>query len=409
MVDDTARSADSALERLFYRTDRVPFVYWREFTGAKTTVAIVAAVAVLTFLTGLSTMSQPDVAFDGPIAGVVPEPVLLQFTAVLLAFVVGGLVVGLGRRKRLAWHLTLLAVPLTALLPLATFRPIDVPLLALVAIAVPLLIANRSAFDQRIELTSLQVAALSSFVGVLVYGTTGSYAMREQFLELETWGDAIYYVIVTIATVGYGDITPTTVEAKWFSLSIILFGTGAFTAIVGTFVAPAIEKRMATALGNMTPSELTLLEDHVLVLGYSDLSELVLEELGDVDVVVVTANEDAAADLDDRDVNVLTDDPAIEETLEAARIGDARGVVVATYDDARDALAVLAARNANPDVRIVAAASDRRHADKLLAVGADDVVSPVEIGGRLLGQSVLDEANGDGPMTDDDAPAREPT
>jgi voltage-gated potassium channel len=89
-----------------------------------------------------------------------------------------------------------------------------------------------------------------------------------------------------------------------------------------------------------------------------------------------------------------------------ARIDAARGVVVATDDDARDALAVVAARQANPDVRIVAAATDQKHADKLKTVGADTVISPAVIGGRLLGQSVLGEADALGGLAhdgDDDA------
>jgi voltage-gated potassium channel len=131
-----------------------------------------------------------------------------------------------------------------------------------------------------------------------------------------------------------------------------------------------------------------------LVLGHGELTEPLLDELAaTADVVVVTPDADAASALDDRDddVNVLTADPTDEEPLLDARIDAARGVVVATDDDARDALAVVAARQANPEVRIVAAATDQRHVDKLEAVGADTVVSPAVIGGRLLGQSVLEE------------------
>jgi voltage-gated potassium channel len=152
----------------------------------------------------------------------------------------------------------------------------------------------------------------------------------------------------------------------------------------------------------MTASELTLLEDHVLVLGNGELTEPLLDELdATTDVVVVTPDADAASALDERDVNVLTADPTDEGPLLDARIDAARGVVVATDDDARDALAVVAARQANPDVRIVAAATDQKHADKLEAVGADTVISPAVIGGRLLGRSVLGEADALGGLGDD--------
>jgi voltage-gated potassium channel len=72
--------------------------------------------------------------------------------------------------------------------------------------------------------------------------------------------------------------------------------------------------------------------------------------------------------------------------------------------DARDTLAVIAARQANPNVRIVAAATDQRHVETLEGVGADEVISPAVIGGRLLGRSVLGES--DGPFdADDEGPA----
>ncbi len=403
MSGDTTPPSDTALERLFYHGEKVRLVYWREFSGAKTAVLLTSLVAVLAFVTGLSNLSR-EVRYDGPLAAVIPgDPGFVQFTGVLLAFVLAGLVFGLQRRKRLAWYLTLLTLPLVTLLPLTTFQTTDVPLLVLLAVAVPLLFVNRSAFDQRIELSSLQIASLSSVLGVGLYGTVGSYVLREQFGELETWGDAVYYVIVTVATVGYGDITPLTTEAKWFSLSVIVFGTGAFTVAIGALIVPAIEKRMAAAFGNMTPSELSLLEDHVLVLGYGDITESLLEELADeTDVVVVTPDSDRASALDDRDVNVLTDDPTDESVLEAARIDDASGVVVATRDDARDVLTILAARKANPEVRIVAAANDRRHVDKLEQVGADEVISPMEIGGRLLGRSILDGGSALSPLEDEE-------
>jgi voltage-gated potassium channel len=289
-----------------------------------------------------------------------------------------------------------LVLPLLALLPLTTLLATDIPLLVLVIVTEPLLLWNRDRFDQSLDLSPLQIASLSSIFGVVAYGAVGSYALRNQFVDLQTVGDSIYFVIVTIATVGYGDITPLSPEAKWFTLSVIIFGTGAFTAAIGAIIVPAIESRMAAAFGNMTASELTLLEDHVLVLGYGDITESLLEELQDrADLVVVTPDSDVASRLNDEEINVLTDDPTDEDVLMDARIDAARGAVVATRDDARDVLSVLAARETNPDIRIVAAANRAKHADKLKRVGADEVVSPMSIAGRLLGQSVLGESTPD--------------
>ncbi|MFW6152945.1 MAG: NAD-binding protein, partial [Halobacteriota archaeon] len=180
---------------------------------------------------------------------------------------------------------------------------------------------------------------------------------------------------------------------KLFTLSFIIFGTAAFTAAIGSLLIPAIESRMAAAVGNMTPSELKLLEDHVLVLGYGDLTEPVIAELeGQVDLVVVTPDASDATMLRDRGISVLTADPTDTESLREANIELARGVVVATEDDAQDVLAIIAVEQTNPDVFVVAAANRRQHVDKLRLVGADEVISPTVITGQVIGRSVLEGA-----------------
>jgi len=393
VADSSGGPAERAFEELFYTHERVSFVDWDEVSGGRPAVVLTAIIAVLAFVTGLSNLSQQSVALNGPLATLLPMAEgFARFGGVLFSFPLGPAVIGLRRRKRLAWRSALVLLPALALLPLTTLRTTDLPLLLVILVTVPLLVRNRNEFDQPVDLSPLQIASLSTILGVVVYGTVGSYGLRDQFLELDGWGDAMYYVVVTIATVGYGDITPTTPEAKWFSLSVILLGTGAFTIAVGALVGPAIESRMATAFGNMTASELTLLEDHVVVLGYGDITEPLLDSLPDeTDTVVVTPDTDVASSLDAESINVLTGDPTDESVVRDAQVETARGVVVGSHDDARDALAVLAARNVDPDVRVVAAANEEKHVEKLSAVGADRVINPPTIGGRLLSESVIDE------------------
>ena len=405
VVDSQDGSGERPFERMFYPVDRVPFVEWREFSGAKPTVALVAAVTVLAFVTGLSNLSQPQLVVDGPLGTVVPGArVFVRFAGVLFAFPLALVTFGLSRRRRVAWIAAFGLVPLLSVFPFLTGRPTEIPLFFLVVVTVPMLVTNRREFDTALALSSLQIASLTSILGVVLYGTVGSYGLREQFIELDGWGDAFYYVIVTIATVGYGDITPRTTEAELFSLSVILLGTGAFTVAIGALVGPAIESRMASAFGTMTASELALLENHVVVLGYGDVTESFLDHIdADTDLVVVTEDTDAAARLSDAGIEVLTDDPTDEAALADVRLDAARGVAVASDDDATNVLAVLAARNVNPGVRIVAVANGDTHVEKLDTVGADEVIDLRSIGGQLLGATVLDagsDADGAAPTID---------
>ncbi|MFB6307717.1 MAG: NAD-binding protein, partial [Haloarculaceae archaeon] len=207
--------------------------------------------------------------------------------------------------------------------------------------------------------------------------------------------DALYFAIVTSSTVGYGDAAPMpqSQSARLFTMSVVVLGTASFALALGTVLGPAIQSRISKALGTMTDTHLELLEDHVLVLGYGDLTEPILEELqGAVEFVVITPDPDKAAILQQRDIEVLTADPSDEDPLERAGLADAQAVVAATNDDARDALSILTANQLNPDIRIVAAATDRENVEKLRRAGADTVISPAAIGGHLIVQSALGQA-----------------
>ena len=392
MAPETPRgTVDAALEELFEHAERVRFVHWEAFSGARTTVLLVGSLAVLSFIAGLSALSQETVQATGPLAGFVPgADVVVRLYGVLFAFLLGGLTVGMHRRIRVAWYGAMVAIPLIAGLPLVTAAATDVPLLALALVAYPMVVYNRGVFDRSMDLSPFQIVAIAAFVGAQVYGTVGAFVLREEYNGIETVTDAFYYIVVTGTTVGYGDATPATQLTKLFTLSVIVLTTGAFTIAVGSLLVPAIESRISSAFGNMTASELRLLEDHVIVLGHDELTEPLLDELREsAAVVVVTTDTDAVAALRDDDVSVLTADPTDKSSLVDAGIGRAAGVVVATESDAENVLAVLAARQVNPDVRIVAAAHDQIHVDKLEGVGADDVISPTIIGGQILGQSVI--------------------
>jgi voltage-gated potassium channel len=172
---------------------------------------------------------------------------------------------------------------------------------------------------------------------------------------------------------------------------VVLLGTASFAIALGALLGPALEARFARVLGQMTDSDLELLEDHVLVLGYGDLTEPIVAELrdGDVDFVVVSPDQSRTAELTEREIPVIIADPSDDEPLHRARIEDARAIVVATNNDAQDALAILTARQLAPDTRIVAGATDRENEPKLNRAGADTVISPSVLGGRLLLRSAL--------------------
>jgi voltage-gated potassium channel len=363
--------------------------------GPRAAVTLAALVAVLSVVTGILNIGTTSVS--GPLAAFIPPAVqrTVGFTGALTGFLMLASVAGLRRGLRVAWISTLVLLPVTAIQGLAATSIQSYPLVGLSVLSVLVLLRNRKVFDREMDLSTTQLAALAAIVGAQVYGTVGTYALREEFTNVETLTDAFYYTLVTASTVGYGDVSPVggSDRATLFAMSVIVVGTASFAVALGTLLTPAIEARLATALGNMSDSQLDLLDDHLVVVGVGDLTAPILEEIAELgeQFVVVTRDPDRAAKLRERGYEVITADPTEDEPLKRAGIERAKAMLAATNDDAQDALAVLAARELNPDLRIVVSATERENEKKLLRAGADEVLSPAAIGGHLLVLSALGE------------------
>ncbi|MFB6296500.1 MAG: NAD-binding protein [Halobacteriales archaeon] len=375
---------------------------WRRLRR-RVTIGLVMVVAVLSVVTGVLRISQSVVV--GPFSTVIPAWIeaTVGFTGALTGFLMIGSALGLRRGLRVAWYSSFVLLPVTAIQGLLQVSPFSIPLIALSVFALPNLLAHRRAFDRSLDVSTSQAAAVSAIVGALLYGTVGAYALRSEFEGIVTLVDAFYYALVTASTVGYGDAIPLSQVARLFGASVVVVGTASFAIALGSILGPAIEARLQSALGRMTETQLELLEDHVLVLGHGELTDVVIEELTEGEYLIVTPDGEWARRAQERGADVLVADPSDEATLERARISEARAVLVATNNDAEDALSVLTSRQLNPDVRIVAAATNRENVRKLRRAGADTVISPASIVGSLLVESALGE------VSDVEALARELT
>ncbi|MFB6082551.1 MAG: NAD-binding protein [Halanaeroarchaeum sp.] len=364
----------------------------RGVLGGRAAIVLTAAVGTLSILTGVANIGT-SVAFD-PFVAVIPAGLrqAAGFTGTMTGFVLLTSALGLRRRLRLAWYVSVVLVPVTAIQGLVQSSPLSLPLVVLSMLSVPTLWVNRRRFDGSLDLSPTQTAALVAVLGTQLYGTVGAFALREQFSGIESVTDAIYFTLITASTVGYGDVTPQTELARWFGMTVVVTGTASFAAALGALLGPAIERRLARTLGRMSETRYDLLEDQVIVLGHGDLTEPILEELGDETIVIVTREGETASMLRERGFDVLTGDPSDDEMLHRVAIENAKAVVAATNDDAEDALSILSAHQLAPSVQIVAAATHRENVAKLKRAGANTVISPQVIGAHLLVQSVRGEA-----------------
>ncbi|WP_246998528.1 NAD-binding protein [Halosolutus gelatinilyticus] len=366
---------------------------WRVVLSMRASIVLALTVALLSVATAIINIGTN--AVDAQFASYVPEAIqsAASFTGALTGFLMVGSALALRRGLRAGWWATLLLLPLTAAQGFLQGSRYSAPLIVVSLVTIPVLLLSRKRFTKSLSLTTTQIAAGAALIGVQLYGTIGGYALREEFDGINTILDAFYFTLITSSTVGYGDITPnqSSTRAMLFTMSVLVLGVASFGIAIGALVGPAIQARISKTLGKMTDSQLELLEDHLIVLGYGELTEPIVDELArsDQQFVVVTPDREVTTRLTEEGILVIAANPSDEDPLRRAKIDRATAIVVATNEDAEDALAILTARQLAPAARIVAAATDRENITKLERAGADTVISPALLGGHLLVRSAL--------------------
>ena len=240
---------------------------------------------------------------------------------------------------------------------------------------------------------SLTTATLFALIGVLAtlgYGVLGSYVLGGGFEpRITNFVDAVYFTVITMATVGYGDITPRTADARLFTISLVVLGLAVFATSLPAIVAPFIDKRMKNFL---QPRRRKMKRaSHVIVVGDGPLAQDAARALaarGLQTTVVLAEKPDPEADQPD---DFVVGDGSDTETLRSVHIAEARAVLALSDDDSYNAFVVLAAKELNPNVRTVAAFADTRNTGRVARTRPDVLLTLPQLGGELLAMALSGE------------------
>lgn len=297
--------------------------------------------------------------------------------------------IGMLWRSRLAWVLTFLLTLATVFLELSPLSSASRSLIVFSLILLVLLVLFRRSFDR----ASLATGTLFALTGVLFavgYGVLGSYVLGTGFKPpIRNVVDAVYFAVVTMSTVGYGDITPKTADARLFTVSLIVLGLAIFATSLTAVIGPLIDNRMRRLL---QPKRSKMKRSaHIIVTGTGPLARSAvkaIEERGLHATAIWLAPR--PEDLDQPE-DLIIGDGSDTDVLESADIADARAVLALSEDDAFNAFVVLAAKEMNPNVRTVAAVSNSGSARRLSRVHPDVVLALPQLGGELLAMALSGE------------------
>lgn len=243
------------------------------------------------------------------------------------------------------------------------------------------------------ELLNRFLGPIATYILIVVVGTVGYFRFSQTDAS---WVDAFYMTMITITTIGYGEVIDISANpsARIFTVALAVCGIGVSGYLISTFTVFLVEGNLQkTFLKRRMRAMLEQLQSHYIICGAGRVGAHILDELHNTNrpFVVVEQNMDQIKVLlkQFEKLPFVRGDALNDENLSSAGIERAEGIFAATEDDNKNMIICLTARHLKPDIRIVAAANDIRNTQKMKRAGADCVIPPRFIGGlRMVSEMI---------------------
>ncbi|QNJ29705.1 potassium channel protein [Synechococcus sp. A15-24] len=226
----------------------------------------------------------------------------------------------------------------------------------------------------------------SALSAVILIGAIG-YRLTEGW----DWGDCLWMVLITISTIGYGEVETLSPAGRLVTVLIVVGGLIvvqlAIQRVLGLKDAGYFRRLQEFRIHRMLES----LHDHVILCGYGRIGQEIAAQLqrDQIPLVVIETDPDRRDVAEANGLQVLQADATLDETLLDAGLERCQSLVAALPGDASNLYVTLSARGLNPSCRLIARANSDEAATKLRLAGATVVVSPYVAGGRVMAASAL--------------------
>jgi voltage-gated potassium channel len=222
---------------------------------------------------------------------------------------------------------------------------------------------------------------------------------REVNPNIRSYWDAIYMIVITLATVGYGDVTPVTGGGRVAVIIILLFGVVTLSAFI-TMLATRRAKKMRRRYAGL--QEKTNVMGHIVICGWNPRGKYVIDRLKDElrgersRIVLLCDLEENPTD--DESIFFFRGDPVSEAALQRVNVAEARAVILLADEskgrcgadaDARTVLAALTIRGISPDVKMTAEVLEPENVHHVRLAGAGEILDTNSFLGNLIARSAL--------------------
>lgn len=223
-------------------------------------------------------------------------------------------------------------------------------------------------------------------VTLVVLGTTG-YMMIEGWTLL----DSLYMTVITLSTIGYGEVKTLTPTGRVFTLALIIVGVATASYVVTVSIELFTSERFLSDLRNRRRRKLLKrIKNHCIICGFGRMGSVLANELQSrgTDVVAVDMSQETVEKCQLLGIPAIQGNASDDRMLREAGIERANSLVAATKSDAENVFIILTAKSINPGLKIFSRCNSEASVQKLQKAGAEIVISPYAIAGKRIAHMI---------------------
>lgn len=229
---------------------------------------------------------------------------------------------------------------------------------------------------------------------VFAIGTFGYYFIEGNWTLLQ----AFYMSIITITTVGYGEVKPLSPAGQIFTVFFIMMGLSTAAVLASQLASHFIERNFKAIIGaGKMRKKINKLQNHYIICGFGDIGSSISASLKEalIPFVIIENNTKITEFASIQNYLVINGKATYDTTLLEAGIKRARGIVICLGDDSLNMYVSLAARELNPDLLILVRGYKSDGEKRMIRAGANSVIYPLKLGGQQMAQLIISEYSKD--------------